>query len=116
MSCSARGGLRPPRPQRPPPGFLDGLRCQWRVLSALIVRETRTRFGESRLGYGWALIEPILHIALLWAMFALLMHGQPPIGGNFFVFYYTGLIRYKAANATKSIFSAGQHSAYEIWN
>jgi len=26
--------------------------------------------------------------------FAVLMHGQPPIGTQFFIFYYTGLIPY----------------------
>jgi ABC-type polysaccharide/polyol phosphate export permease len=86
--------LRPKRPPRPEPGFLEGLRTQGRVLQALIVRETRTRFGESRLGYGWALLEPILHILMLSAVFSLLMHGRPPIGTQFFIFYYTGLIPY----------------------
>jgi ABC-type polysaccharide/polyol phosphate export permease/tetratricopeptide (TPR) repeat protein len=85
---------RPPRPPRPPPGLLQLLHSQRRVVRALIVRETRTRFADTRLGYGWALIEPILHIALLSATFAVLMHGRPPIGSDFFVFYYTGLIPY----------------------
>jgi capsular polysaccharide transport system permease protein len=82
---------RPPRPQ---PGWLDGVRTQLRVLQALIIRETRTRFGESRLGYGWALLEPILHIMMLSAVFSLLMRGRPPIGTDFFIFYLTGLIPY----------------------
>jgi tetratricopeptide (TPR) repeat protein len=56
---------RPPRPLRPLPDFLDQLRSQRRVIRALIIRETRTRFGDSKLGYGWALLEPIMHIALL---------------------------------------------------
>ena len=56
-----------------------------------------------RLGYGWALIEPMLHIALLSATFAVLMHGRPPIGADFFVFYYTGLIRYSGADGTKAV-------------
>lgn len=85
---------REPRPPRPPLRLVDGLRCQCRVLHALIIRETRTRFGESRLGYGWAVIEPLLHITVLWVMFSLLMHGQPPIGRSFFVFYFTGLLPY----------------------
>jgi capsular polysaccharide transport system permease protein len=83
---------RLPRPPRRPPGFVERLKTQARVIHALIIRETRTRFGDSRLGYGWALIEPILHITLLWVMFSLLMHGTPPIGTHFFLFYYTGLI------------------------
>ena len=85
---------RLPRRPRPPPGFTERLRTQGRVIQALVIRETRTRFGDSRLGYGWALLEPILHITLLWAMFSLLMHGQPPIGTHFFVFYLTGLVPY----------------------
>ena len=85
---------RAPRPPRPPPGLLQRLGDQRRVIRALILRETRTRFADTRLGYGWALIEPILHIALLSATFAVLMHGRPPIGADFFVFYYTGLIPY----------------------
>src|SRR4051794_2907392 len=85
---------RSPRPLRPLPGFLDRLRCQRRVIRALIIRETRTRFGDSKLGYGWALLEPIMHIALLSVAFSVLMNGQPPIGSHFFLFYYTGLVPY----------------------
>jgi len=88
-------GDRSTQLSRPPPAafhFVDHLRTQARVIHALIIRETRTRFGDSRLGYGWALVEPILHIALLSAVFSLLMRGHPPIGSHFFVFYYTGLI------------------------
>lgn len=85
---------RLPRPRRAPVGFGERLKTQARVTHALIIRETRTRFGDSRLGYGWALIEPILHIVLLAAMFSLLMRGRPPIGTHFFLFYYTGLVPY----------------------
>lgn len=85
---------RLPEYPSPVPAFIDRLRTQIRVIHALIIRETRTRFGDSRLGYGWALIEPILHIGLLSAVFSLLMHGNPPIGTHFFIFYFTGLIPY----------------------
>ena len=81
-------------PPGPPPGWRERVRCQRRVIAALIIRETRTRFADSKLGYGWALIEPILHITVLSVTFAVLMYGQPPIGTDFFVFYYTGLIPY----------------------
>ncbi len=90
-------GERCPRPDRAPgsqPGCWAALRTQWRVVHALIVRETRTRFGDSTLGYGWALLEPILHILTLSLVFAVLMHGRPPIGNQFFIFYYTGIIPY----------------------
>jgi ABC-type polysaccharide/polyol phosphate export permease/Flp pilus assembly protein TadD len=86
--------LRPPREFRAPPGFFETLRTQGRVIHALLIRETRTRFGDSKLGYGWALIEPILHILMLSVVFAVLMRGRPPIGDEFFIFYYTGIIPY----------------------
>jgi len=90
------------------PGFFDRLKSQARVVHALVIRETRTRFGDSRLGYGWALIEPMLHLVLLSTVFSLLMHGSPPIGTHFFVFYYTGLIRYSGADGTKPAYRLRQ--------
>jgi tetratricopeptide (TPR) repeat protein len=91
LSDATDRGMRLPPP---PPGMIERLRAQRRVIGALIIRETRTRFADAKLGYGWALIEPILHISLLSVTFAVLMQGRPPIGTHFFIFYYTGLIRY----------------------
>jgi ABC-type polysaccharide/polyol phosphate export permease/Flp pilus assembly protein TadD len=84
---------QPPRPQ-PSRGLMHAAITQCRVIYALIIRETRTRFGDSVLGYAWALIEPILHITMLSVAFAVLMRGRPPIGTQFFLFYYTGLVPY----------------------
>ena len=84
----------PPRTPRPQSSLWSAAQTQWRVICALIIRETRTRFGDSTLGYGWALFEPILHILMLSLVFAVLMHGRPPIGTQFFIFYYTGIIPY----------------------
>ncbi|MBV8121279.1 MAG: ABC transporter permease [Alphaproteobacteria bacterium] len=84
----------PIRIPRPPAGLFAAMQTQWRVIYALIIRETRTRFGDSTLGYGWALLEPTLHIVMLSLVFAVLMHGRPPIGTQFFIFYYTGIIPY----------------------
>jgi capsular polysaccharide transport system permease protein len=96
---------RPARPLRPLPGFRERLRTQCRVIQALIIRETRTRFGDAKLGYGWALLEPILHITLLSAVFSLLMQGRPPIGTHFFIFYFTGLVPYLMFVHTSSAMS-----------
>jgi capsular polysaccharide transport system permease protein len=93
---------RPPRELRPPPGFFETLRTQGRVIHALIIRETRTRFGDSKLGYGWALLEPIAHILMLSLVFAVMMRGRPPIGDEFFIFYYTGIIPYHVFVHTSS--------------
>lgn len=86
--------LRPCRGLRPPPGFFARLQTQGRVIQALLIRESRTRFGDSRLGYGWAVLEPVFHILMLSLVFAVMMRGRPPIGDQFFIFYYTGIIPY----------------------
>jgi capsular polysaccharide transport system permease protein len=93
------------RPRPPLPGFGERLRTQCRVIQALIIRETRTRFGDAKLGYGWALLEPILHITMLSAIFSLMMQGRPPIGTHFFIFYFTGLVPYLLFVHTSSAMS-----------
>lgn len=51
--------------------FMLALHSHLRTIWALILRETRTRFGRTKFGYAWALIEPALHVGvflLLWSM------------------------------------------------
>ena len=86
--------LRPRRELRPRPTIFSALQTQLRVIYALMIRETRTRLADSKLGYGWALLEPVLHILMLSLVFAVMMRGRPPIGDKFFIFYYTGIIPY----------------------
>lgn len=45
------------------------------VTFGLLVRELRTRFGRYRLGYAWALLDPLLMIALFSAVFGLRDHS-----------------------------------------
>jgi len=85
-------------PPRPPPrarrktGVGEALRVQRRVIFAVMLRDMRTRFGRSRLGYVWAIVEPILHLATLGSVFAWLNHAKPPVGNNLYLFYVTGLV------------------------
>jgi capsular polysaccharide transport system permease protein len=72
----------------------NSFRAQIRIMSALITRETRTRFGRSSLGYLWALFEPLAHIAIMVTLINTFAHGAPPIGDSFAVFYFTGIIPY----------------------
>jgi capsular polysaccharide transport system permease protein len=72
----------------------DAAATQGRVISALMLREMRTRFGESRLGYLWALVELGIHIGFLAIVFKFAIQGKPPLGDSFFFFYFTGLIPY----------------------
>jgi capsular polysaccharide transport system permease protein len=72
---------------------LEALRLQIRVIGALILRETRTRFGTSRLGYIWALLEPIVHIAVLSIVYLVFMR-RAPVGTSLSLFFVTGIIPY----------------------
>lgn len=46
------------------------LQIQWAVIHALMVREMKTRFGAYRLGYAWALLEPLSQILFFSVMYA----------------------------------------------
>lgn len=71
-----------------------GLLVQFQVIHALILRETRTRFGHSQLGYLWALIEPMFWIGTMAGMYAL--GGSTGRTGMTMVgFIGTGIISYE---------------------
>jgi len=83
-----------PRAPSPPPRFSNALAAQGRSIGALVLRDIRSRYGESRLAFLWSLMEPFLHIGVLAIMFQFTMHGRPPLGDNFFFFYFTGVMPY----------------------
>jgi capsular polysaccharide transport system permease protein len=84
----------PRRPLRPRPGALGQIAARWRVVDAVMLRDMRTRFSRSRLGYVWAIFEPISHLLTLGMVFSYLNTAPPPIGTNLFLFYCTGLLPY----------------------
>lgn len=80
-----------PHPMHPT-GFFAALSISTRVIFALMTRDMRSRFGRSRLGYFWALMEPIGHLLTLGTIFAFLNHGRPLLGTDLYIFYVTGLV------------------------
>jgi len=80
----------------PPPALKRvALAARARVIDALLLRETRTMFSNSRLGYAWALVEPLSHVLLLSVVFTFLGHdAQPPIGSSMLTFYMTGVLAF----------------------
>ena len=40
--------------------FWRGLRIQWRVVGALLIREIYSRFGRESLGFAWIVAEPLV--------------------------------------------------------
>lgn len=50
--------------------ILGGFETQMRVLNALILRETKTRYGEHRVGFLWALLEPVAMVVVFVGIFS----------------------------------------------
>ncbi len=70
----------------------QALKVQGRVIRASILRETRTRFGRSRLGYFWALFEPMAYMLTLLAIFSAMERGAPIAGVDLSMFFFTAII------------------------
>ncbi len=50
---------------------------QCRVLNALILRETKTRYGNHKIGFLWALIEPSVTVAVFAVIFSAMRQDNP---------------------------------------
>ena len=62
-----------------------------RVNHAMMLRETKTRYGRLQIGYVWALLEPILVVAVLSLVFKYIRMRDIP-GMPLFQFLVTGYI------------------------
>lgn len=67
---------------------------QQRIIVALFIRETRTRFGYSMLGYGWVLLEPAFNL-IVWAVLFNMLERHPPLGASMFIFVATAFFPFK---------------------
>lgn len=61
------------------------LALQGRIIGALFLRETRTRFGDSLIGYAWTVFEPAFNI-VLWAVLFKILNRQAPLGDSMLLF------------------------------
>ncbi|SDT94938.1 ABC transporter permease [Stappia sp. ES.058] len=82
-----------------------------RVVGALVLREARVTFGSVKLGYFWAVAEPVIGTAILTMIFSYIAR-HPPIGTSFALFYATGIFTYqmyrKLAGSLMAVFSANR--------
>lgn len=101
-------------------------KTQCRVIHALLLRETRTRFDRNKLGYLWALFEPVTYVLALYAVFAAIGRSSP-IGSelDLAMFFLTGLIPWflfahtasktmEGINANKSLLTYPQVTAFDV--
>jgi len=71
--------------------LIQALAVQSRVIKALTLRETKSRFGNSKLGFFWALFEPAAHVAVFMLIFSSLGRAVP-LGDSMGIFILTGII------------------------
>ena len=69
----------------------------FRSITALMLREMGSTYGESPGGYIWALLQPIGMIIVLTIGFSLLIK-TPALGTSFILFYATGFLTYDMFN------------------
>ncbi|KSV61873.1 RkpT1, cell surface polysaccharide export ABC-2 transporter [Sinorhizobium sp. Sb3] len=72
-----------------------------RIVAALLVRETATRFGSKPGGYVWALLDPAAHIFLMTLVFQAIAR-TPALGTSFALFFATGYIAFQFYQAMTS--------------
>lgn len=85
------------------------IQIQRSVIFAFFIRELKTRFGSYRLGYLWALLEPLGHILVIVAVFGAMGRNSMP-GIEYPLFIITGLFPFfffkyvwtRSAEAVKS--------------
>lgn len=80
--------------------LLRGAEVQLRVVGALALRETRTRFGAHVLGYAWALAEPIFWIATFYGIF-MLVDRTAPERLDMIAFLATGIVPFELVMKTQ---------------
>lgn len=90
------------------------------TVSALMIRELKTRFGSTRLGYFWAIVEPALQASII-AMVFMLVGRSSLTGVPVILFIIIGILPFKgfiritgqllhSINSNKALFSYRQVS------
>lgn len=74
----------------------------------LILRDLRSRYKRSTLGWGWSLLNPLATIAIYWMVFGQLLKVVPPIGDpsglqSFVMFMICGLLPFRFLSDSMSV-------------
>ena len=72
-----------------------------RVWVALILRESKTRFGRNKLGFLWALIEPLAYVGMFLVIRGAL-RDRIPFGQDMALFLVTGILTFRMFMAVTS--------------
>ena len=78
---------------------MRGSLTQLQVVYALLLRETKTRFGRNQLGYLWAVGQPVAYIAMFAGLYFLIGRLVPP-GMSVIAFLTTGFVPFSLFRET----------------
>ena len=103
---------------------VNALVVHGRVVNALLLRETKTRYGEHKLGFVWAFLEPILMVLVMYVVFSA-MGSQMGGGINIALFMISGFVPFAmfrdtmmqsqgAIQQNTSLLSFPQVSTYDL--
>lgn len=79
--------------------YIDSIHTRKRVVMALVLRESKSRFGESRMGFLWAFFEPLTQVFVFGSLF-LLTDRQAPHGISVLPFMITGVLTFQLFSKT----------------
>lgn len=89
----------------------SALIIQLRVIGALVLRETRSRFGRSQLGYLWAIAEPLGYVIVMSLLISTIGR-HVPFGNDAALFFATGILPYflfsKLVGSVSAAFDANE--------
>ncbi|WP_370231848.1 ABC transporter permease [Cognatishimia sp.] len=91
------------------------LRTQFRVVFALVLREARVRHGRTRIGYLWAIIEPVLLTTILTVLFTQ-FRTDSPMEGGFALFFATGVLAFQAYRNPSQYVSGAFDQNQQLFN
>lgn len=91
-----------------PLSLLDRLQIAGRVINAIILREINSRFGESRLGYLWAFLSPMVGLVVLYIIFAFIRQRETEM--PLALFLITGWFTYGFYQSMTSMISNSEAS------
>lgn len=78
---------------------MRGAMTQLQVVYAILLRETKTRFGAHQLGYLWSILQPVLWITMFAAFYFAFGRMAPP-GMSVIAFLATGIVPYSLFRET----------------
>lgn len=111
--------------------FANSATLQARTIGSLVLRRFQTRHQDSRAGYAWAILEPMMWVFVLKFGFQGGAHAlvPPPLGTSYEVFFATGVVIARtwrttitpiAGAITRGVkgslpFASSLDQAYAIW-